>query len=61
LHFAKTAQVDPKLHRMLIHAFNKRVAAEYDVTVTVTPEEARVLLDQAGEFVAAAEKHLGGP
>ena len=51
-------KLNPGLHRNLIQAFNKRVAADYDVAVKLTPEEARTLFDQAHEFVAAAETYL---
>lgn len=54
----KTRKLNTDLHRNLIHTFNKRVAADYDVSVKLTPEEARALPDQAHEFVTAAEIYL---
>ena len=58
VHFAKTGKLDPALHRSLIQAFNKRIAADYDVAIQLPAEEVEAMLDQAGKFVAAAEELL---
>ena len=57
-HFAKTRVLDPKFHRYLIDAFNARITADYDATVTLPKEDAEVLVAQAREFVAATERYL---
>jgi len=56
--FAKTAKLDPKLHRYFLNAFDKRITADYDVTVKLRTEEVAELVGQAREFVAAAERYL---
>ena len=58
LQFAKTAKLDPRLHRYLLAAFEKRTDADYDVTVKLAQKEVEALLAQAREFVAAAEAYL---
>jgi uncharacterized protein (UPF0332 family) len=57
--FARTKRLDPKLHRYLTRAFKLRGVADYDVSVAVTPEDAREVIAWAEEFIAAAEGHLG--
>src|SRR3989338_4572902 len=49
-HFAKTSELDPKYHRWLLEAFNKRITADYGVEAVVTPEEAGRVIEQAREF-----------
>lgn len=56
--FAKTARLDPKFHRYLLNAFDKRITADYDVTVKLRAEDVKTLVAQAEEFVAAAERYL---
>jgi len=57
-HFAKTSELDPKYHRWLLEAFNKRITADYGVEAVVTPEEAGQLIEQAREFLQEAERYL---
>ncbi len=59
-HFAKTGRLDPRLHRHLLNAFDKRITADYDVTVKLRMEEVEELTAQAEEFVAAADRYLEG-
>jgi len=56
--FAKTGRLDTKLHRYLLNAYDKRITADYDVTVKLRTDEVQALVAQAEEFVAAAEHHL---
>ncbi len=56
-HFAKSRRLDPKLHRFLLNASEKRIASDYDVTVRLRTEDVQELLLQAEEFVGAAQ-HL---
>jgi uncharacterized protein len=35
-HFAKTGLLDPKYHRWLIDAFDKRIAADYGIEAEIT-------------------------
>ncbi len=54
-HFAKSRRLDPKLHRYLLNASEKRIASDYDVTVRLRTEDVQELLLQAEEFVGAAQ------
>jgi len=47
-HFAKTGLLDPKYHRWLLTAFNKRIQADYTVEAEITAEDARVLRTGGG-------------
>ena len=58
-HFAKTKTLDPKYHRWLLEAFNKRVSADYGVEALLTIEDAKVVIHQAREFLDAAQHCLG--
>ncbi len=57
-HFAKTAVLDPRYHRWLLAAFNKRITADYGVDVELSVQEVKEMLAQACEFVEAARKFL---
>lgn len=56
-HFAKAGTLDPKYHRWLLAAFEKRITADYEVGETIETEEARTLIQQAREFLQAARRH----
>lgn len=58
-HFAKTSELDPKYHRWLLQAFNKRVTGDYGVEAVVTPEEVALMIEQAREFLQEARRYLG--
>jgi uncharacterized protein (UPF0332 family) len=57
-HFAKAGLLNAKYYRWLITAFNKRIAADYGVKAEITADDARVLVEQAKEFVYAARNFL---
>jgi len=59
-HFAKTGELDPKFHRWLLDASDQRIQGDYGFDATVADEDARRLIDQAGEFLREARRHLGG-
>ena len=59
-HFAKTGLLDPRFHRRLLAAFNKRIAADYGVDVEVNAREVEEMLAQAREFLQAAREFLEG-
>jgi len=46
-HFAKSGILDPKLHRWLLDAFDKRILGDYEVGEVVTEEDSRVVIEQA--------------
>ena len=57
-HFAKAGVLDAKYHRWLIDAFDRRIAADYGVKAEITADDARILVEQAKEFVSAAQNFL---
>jgi len=62
-HYVKTGLFDQKYHRWLLSAFNRRIAGDYGIDATFSPEEAREAIHQAQEFLAVAraflvEKHI---
>lgn len=57
-HFAKGGQLDPKFHRFLIDAFDKRIRGDYDVEVFVSSEDVTDTIQQAREFLQEARKYL---
>lgn len=58
-HFARTGNLDPKFHRWLLDAFDRRLQADYGIEATVTPDEAQATIDQAREFLDQARRYLG--
>ena len=59
-HFIKTGEFDPKYHRWLLEAFNKRITADYGVEAVVTREDVASMLEQAREFLKEARRLLEG-
>ena len=57
-HFAKPGVLDAKYHRWLLAAFEKRITADYGVEETVEADEARILIQQAREFLQEARRSL---
>ena len=49
-HFAKGALLDPKFHRWMIDAFDKRIQGDYGVEAVVTSEDVVSMIGQAYEF-----------
>lgn len=60
-HFAKTQQLDPKFHRWLLDAFDKRVQGDYGVEELVTSGDVQRMIEQAREFLQEACRYLGAP
>ena len=58
-HFAKTNQLDPKFHRWLLNAFDKRIQGDYGVEPEISSEEVSEMIEQAGEFLRASQRYLG--
>ncbi len=56
--FAKTKDLDPTLHRYLISAQDLRQSSDYDTGPAVAREQVELALQQAQEFIAAAETFL---
>ncbi|MBI2502575.1 MAG: HEPN domain-containing protein [Candidatus Latescibacteria bacterium] len=58
-HFVKTGEFDPKYHRWLLEAFNKRITGDYGVEAVIPPEEVGRMIEQAHEFLQAVHRYLG--
>ncbi|MBI5297856.1 MAG: HEPN domain-containing protein [Chloroflexi bacterium] len=58
LHFAKTRELDPKVHRWLADAFDTRIVGDYDVDTDITVGIVVELINQAREFLSAAQTYL---
>ena len=56
--FAKTGVLDRRFHQWLLAAFNKRIAADYDVDVELSAREVEEMLAQAREFHQTAREFL---
>jgi uncharacterized protein (UPF0332 family) len=56
--FAKSRLLDPKFHRWLLDAFDKRIQGDYDVEVGVTSEDVTEMIEQASEFLEEARRFL---
>ena len=59
LHFAKTKILDPKFHRWLLDAFDQRIVGDYDVSSGLDKDTVSEMIDQAREFLQAAQTYLG--
>jgi uncharacterized protein (UPF0332 family) len=57
-HFAKTKILDPKFHRWLMNSFDVRQIGDYAVDTDIEPDDARIVIEQAREFMAAANDYL---
>ena len=56
--FAKTGRLDPKFHRWLIDAFDKRIEGDYGTDIRMTSEDVSRMLAQAREFLHEARQLL---
>jgi uncharacterized protein (UPF0332 family) len=57
-HFAKTKQLDPKYHRWLRDGFEKRISGDYGVDTGIEEDVATDMINQARDFLEAAQKYL---
>jgi uncharacterized protein (UPF0332 family) len=55
-HFVKTGRLDMRFHRWLIAAFNKRIIGDYGVEADITPDEVRIMVTQAKEFLLESRR-----
>ncbi|MGH9620289.1 MAG: HEPN domain-containing protein [Bryobacteraceae bacterium] len=51
-HFAKPGRIDPKFHRLLLDAFDRRLQADYGFEAAITDDEVAAMIQQAREFLA---------
>lgn len=57
-HFAKSRLLDPRYHRWLLAAFNKRIAADYGVEAVPDASEVKEMLTQAADFLRTCKVFL---
>jgi uncharacterized protein (UPF0332 family) len=57
--FAKAGVIDPKYHRWLLDAFDKRIQGDYGVEALITEEDVEHMIEQAREFLKASRQFLG--
>ena len=55
-HFIRSGLLDTRFHRWLLDAFDVRIQGDYGVDAVVSLEEARDMIDRAGEFLREAER-----
>ena len=56
--FAKTKALDPKFHRWMRDGFDKRITGDYGVDTGIEDEIVATMINQAREFLLAAQKYL---
>jgi len=56
--FAKTKTLDPKFHRWMRDGFDKRITGDYGVDTGIEDEIVATMINQAREFMLAAQKYL---
>jgi len=56
--FAKTQLIDPKLHRWLLDAFDRRIQADYGIDILLTNEDLTTMIKQAREFLDEVVRFL---
>jgi uncharacterized protein (UPF0332 family) len=59
-HLVKPGAMDPRYHRWLLDAFDRRITADYGVDVSISAEEADRMIEQAKEFLDAGRRYLAG-
>lgn len=57
-HFAKTKELNPKYHRWLRDGFEKRISGDYGVDIQIEEDVATEMINQAREFLEAAQEYL---
>lgn len=57
--FSKTKILDPKFHRWLIDGFDTRLIGDYHVDTKIEMDAVADMINQAREFLEAAQKYLG--
>ena len=57
-HFAKTKELNPEYHRWLRDGFEKRISGDYGVDTQIEEDVATDMINQAREFLEAAQEYL---
>jgi uncharacterized protein (UPF0332 family) len=58
LHFAKTAEFDPRFHQALLTGFSQRQLGDYSTISSLSSDDIEVMLVQAQEFLLAGREWL---
>lgn len=56
--FSKTNELDPKFHKSLRAGFDARISGDYDVDTNITNQFVADMINQAREFLEAAQNYL---
>jgi uncharacterized protein (UPF0332 family) len=56
--FVKTKELDPKFHKSLRAGFDTRISGDYDVDTDISQQIVIDMINQAREFLEAAQKYL---
>lgn len=56
--FAKTKELDLKFHKNLRAGFDARISGDYDVDTDISQQIVADMINQAREFLEAAQKYL---
>lgn len=56
--YAKTKELDPKFHGWLRAGFDARISGDYDVDANFTKQFVADMINQAREFLEAAQEYL---
>ncbi len=56
--FAKPKALDPKFHRYLLNAFEKRIEGDYQADSMIDGADVRAMILHAEEFLSAARTYL---
>lgn len=59
--FSKTKLLDQKFHRWLRDGFEKRISGDYGVDTGIEQDVASNMINQAREFLQAAQEYLHKP
>ena len=57
-HFVKTGELDPKYHRWLLEASDKRITGDYGLEAVPREEEVTRMIEEAREFMQEAHRYL---
>jgi len=57
-HFVKSDIFDPKYHRWLLNAFDRRIVGDYGIEVEFKGEEVGEMIKQAREFLKEAQRYI---
>jgi uncharacterized protein (UPF0332 family) len=57
-HFVKTGEFDAKFQRWLVSSFNQRMLGDYGTAPEFNEEDVQEIIEQAREFLQAAQTYL---